>query len=144
MPVDNSAPPGDQPGPSFAGAMEALPRLCANVVGMAAILAGLWLALDLFNAIYHGLNTPENVRPLLQQWAETLGGDKLTIKVADSSYPLASLVATIVVGAGCCLLTWLALGMMLAGAKIISFTSSDREAIRRILQHAFGPSGRKP
>jgi hypothetical protein len=121
-----------------------LPRLCANVVGLVAVVAGLWLAIDLFNAIRHALNTPENVRPLLDQWATTLGGDKLTIKVADKSYPLASLAATIVLGAGCCVLTWLAIGVMMGGAKIISWTSSDREAIRRILQYAFGPTGRKP
>ena len=142
--MDNPAPLGDQPGLSIAGSLELLPRLCANVVGVVAIVAGLWLAIDLFNAIYHGLNAPENVRPLLVQWAETLGGDKLTIKVGEQRYPLASLAATIIVGAGCCVLTWLAIGVMLPGAKIISWTSSDREAIRRILQHAFGPSGRKP
>lgn len=143
MPIDTSAPHDDQPSLSFASSLELLPRLCANVVGVVAVVAGLWLAIDLFNAIYHGLNAPENVRPLLEQWATTLGGEKLTIKVADQKYPLASLSATIVVGAGCCVLTWLAIGVMLTGAKIISWTSSDREAIRRILQYALGPAGRK-
>jgi hypothetical protein len=141
--MDSSAPPGDQPSVSIVGSLEMLPRLCANVIGVVAVVAGLWLAIDLFNAIYHGLNAPENVRPLLDQWGATLGGDKLTVKVADKSYPLASLAATIIVGAGCGVLTWLAIGVMLTGAKIIAWTSSDREAIRRILQYAFGPAGRK-
>ncbi|HEV3339998.1 MAG TPA: hypothetical protein VG125_06565 [Pirellulales bacterium] len=132
IPVQEEAQP-------IASLWETLPRACANLVGVVAVVTGLWLAIDLFGAIYRGLNSPENVRPLLQHWAETLGGDKLTVQVADQRYPLASLVATVVVGVGCCLLTWLAMGVMLTGAKIISWTSSDREAIRRILQHALGP-----
>ncbi|HET6880142.1 MAG TPA: hypothetical protein VFI31_08305 [Pirellulales bacterium] len=144
MPADNSTMVGDQPPVSIAAAFETLPRLCANIVGVVAVVAGLWLAIELFNAIRQALSGPENVRPLVAQWAEMLGGEKLTIKVADERYPLASLFATVVLGAGCCVLTWLAMGVMLTGAKIISMTSSDREAIRRILQHAFGPGGRKP
>ena len=135
---------GAPEGPSIGGFLEMLPRACANVVGIIAVVSGLWLAIDLFGAIYRGLNSPENVRPLLDHWAETLGGGKLTVKVADQSYPLASLLAVIVVGAGCCVLTWLAMGVMLTGAKIITWTSGDREAIRRILQHALGPGRGKP
>lgn len=138
MPPDNTVP-GDQPNLPFANALEMLPRLCASMVGVVAVVAGLWLALDLFGAIYRGLNSPENFQPVLKQWSEVLGGDKLTVKVADQSYPLASLAAAVVVGVGCFLLTWLSLGVMLTGAKIISWTSSDREAIRRILQYALGP-----
>ncbi|HVX14348.1 MAG TPA: hypothetical protein VHC22_24390 [Pirellulales bacterium] len=141
--IDEPQPAGDQPGASIAAAMETLPRMCASLVGIVAVVAGLWLAVDLFNSIYNALHTPENARPLLDHWADTLGGDKLTIKVADQQYPLASLAATIVLGVGYCVLAWLALGVMMAGAKIVSWTSSDREAIRRILQYAFGP-GRKP
>jgi CelD/BcsL family acetyltransferase involved in cellulose biosynthesis len=141
---DEHAPPGDQQVVSVAGALEMLPRMCASVVGIVAVVAGLWLAVDLFSTIYGALRAPEAVRPLLEHWAETLGGDKLTIKVADQRYPLGTLAAAIVVGVGCCVLAWLALGVMLGGAKIIALTSSDREAIRRILQHAFGPAERKP
>lgn len=139
MAADVSGPPGDAPNVSIAQAIEAFPRLCANVVGVVAVVAGLWLAVELFGAIYRNLSAPESAGPLVKQWAETLGGDKLTVKVADQSYPLATMAATIVLGTGSCLLTWLSLGIMLAGAKIISMTSGDREAIRRILQHALGP-----
>lgn len=132
----------DQPPVSLASAIEMLPRLCANIVGIVAIVAGLWLTIDLFGAIHRGLTGPEDARPLLKQWAETLGGDKLTVKVADQSYPLAPSLAIVVVGAGCCVLTWLALGIMLAGAKIITWTSSEREAVRKILQHALGSAGK--
>jgi CelD/BcsL family acetyltransferase involved in cellulose biosynthesis len=135
--------PGTGEAPSVASLGETFARACANLVGVIAVVAGLWLAIDLFSAIYRGLNSPENVRPLLQNWAETLGGEKLTVKVGDERYPLAALVATVVVGAGCCVLTWLAMGVMLTGAKIITWTSSDREAIRRILQHALGPGREK-
>lgn len=139
MAADVSGPPGDAPNVTIAQVMEAFPRLCANVVGVIAVVAGLWLAVDLFGAIYRNLGAPQNAGPLLKQWAETLGGDKLTVRVADQSYPLATAAATVILGAGCFLLTWLALGIMLAGAKVISITSGDREAIRRILQHALAP-----
>ncbi|HWB10953.1 MAG TPA: hypothetical protein VG826_17125 [Pirellulales bacterium] len=134
---------GPAEGPSAASLLETVARACANLVGVIAVVAGLWLAMDLFGAVYRGLNSPENVRPLLQQWAETLGGEKLTVKIGEERYPLASLVAVLVVGAGCCVLAWLAMGVMLTGAKIITWTSSDREAIRRILQHALGPGREK-
>jgi hypothetical protein len=140
MTSDISLPEERQP---VAGLWETLPKACANLVGVVAVVTGLWLAIDLFGAIYRGLNSPENVRPLLEHWADTLGGEKLTVQVADQRYPLASLVATVVVGAGCCVLTWLAMGVMLTGAKIISWTSSDREAIRRILQQALGTGREK-
>jgi len=35
------------------------------------------------------------------------------------------------------------MGIMLAGAKIVSWTLSDREAVKKVLVHAFGPA-RKP
>jgi hypothetical protein len=140
MSSDFSGPPGEPPGLSITSALEMLPRLCANLVGVIAVVAGLWLAIELFGSIFRTLSSPANARPLLTEWAETLGGDKLTVKVADQNYPLASLAATVVLGVGCCVLTWLALGIMLTGAKVISILNSDREAIRRILQHALGPA----
>ena len=41
------------------------------------------------------------------------------------------------------MLTWIALGFIIAGAKVISWTLSDREAVKKLLVHAFG-STRKP
>jgi hypothetical protein len=34
------------------------------------------------------------------------------------------------------------MGLVLVGAKTISWTLSDREAIKRILVHTFGPAGK--
>jgi len=35
-------------------------------------------------------------------------------------------------------LAWVAIAIMLTGAKIVSWTSSEKEAIKRILKYTFG------
>ena len=47
-------------------------------------------------------------------------------------------VYAVELGAGGFLLAWIAMGIMLTGAKIVSWTTSDREAILKILNHVFG------
>ena len=59
--------------------------------------------------------------------------------IEGRAVPLARVIAVIVLGGGSLLLAWLALGIMLTGAKIVSWTAGDREAVKKILTHVFGP-----
>ena len=117
-------------------------RVCASAVGIVTILVGLWLAVKLFAAIAAGLQSPDNYRETIQQWTAVVGGDGLKLKVGEQEIALAPAIALGAIGLGLSLLTWLSLGVMLTGAKIVSLSSGDREAVKRILQHALGGARR--
>lgn len=121
---------------------DAAVRLCASAVGIVTILVGLWLAIKLFGAIAEGLQSPDAYRETIEQWTALAGGDAFKVKFEDQEIVLAPAAALVVIGLGLALLTWISLGVMLTGAKIVSWSSSDREAVRRVLQHALGGARR--
>ncbi len=123
--------------------LESIARLFASTVGIIAIVIGLWLALKLFGAVAEGLQSPDSYKETFQQWTALLGGDRLKIKVGDQEFALGPMAALGAVSIGLMVLTWLTLGVMLTGAKIVSWTSTDREAVKRVLQHALGNSPRR-
>lgn len=124
---------------SFQGVLECGGRLVATVLGLVVIVVGLWCAVKVFGALFQGLTRPQAFSQIFEAWVALLGGDKLTIKIEVTEVPLAPLLASLILVAGAFLLTWLALGIMLTGAKIVSWTSGDREAVKRVLQYALGP-----
>jgi hypothetical protein len=113
-------------------------RFAASAVGIVTMLVGLWLAVKLFGAIAEGLQSPEAYRNSIEQWTALVGGDELKVKLGEQPVALAPIIALAAIGLGLVLLTWLSLGIMLAGAKIVSWSSGEREAVKRVLQHAFG------
>lgn len=135
--------PGDPPlEPPLFSADVAL-RLCASVVGIVTILIGLWLALKLFGAVAEGLRSPDAFSETWKQWAAVVGGDGLKLKIGEEEVAFAPAASVAAVGMGLCLLTWLSLGVMLTGAKIVAWASGEREAVKRVLQHALGGKSRR-
>jgi hypothetical protein len=139
-PLSSVGGAGVEPAPI---SLESIARLFASTVGIIAIVIGLWLALKLFGAVAEGLQSPDAYKETFQQWTALLGGDRLKIKVGDQELALGPTAALGAVSIGLMLLTWLTLGVMLTGAKIVSWTSTDREAVKRVLQHALGNSPRR-
>ena len=127
---------------SFSSVLETGSRVVATFLGIVVILVGLWSALKVFGALYQGLTGPQGFAKTFDGWAKVVGGEKLNLTVNGITIPLAPVLAVIVLGGGAFLLTWLAMGIMLTGAKIISWTSGDREAVKRILEHSLGKSRR--
>lgn len=119
-------------------------RLVVTILGIIVILVGLWLAIKIFGAIYSAATGPEAFAPTIKQWTEAVGGEKLKLTYTGGELQLAPVLAILFLGGSGFLLTWLAMGIMLTGAKIIAWTSGEREAIKRILQQAFPPTGRRP
>ncbi len=117
-------------------------RFAATCLGVVVILAGLLATLKVFGALYDGLRAPQESTELFRQWADTVGGEKLTIDVNGNKLAVAPFLAVTVIGGGTFLLCWLAMGIMLAGAKIVSWSSGDREAVKKVLRHALGPGRR--
>jgi len=118
-------------------------RIVGSVIGLVVLVVGVFFAIRLFGAIYATLSDPTPKEQIVEKWAQFVGGDELNVVVQDRTYRPARQVAIFCLGLGTFLLVWVTLGIAAAGAKIISLTASDREAIKRILTHAFGAQ-RKP
>ena len=116
-------------------------RALGALLGVIAIIMGLVYASRMFALIFDALHEPELFRSQLATWAAAIGGDELDLVIAGASYPVANVLALLVLGVGALVLTWLALGLVLAGAKTVSWCLGDREAVKRILVHAFGRKG---
>ena len=117
-------------------------RVLAVVIGIVAIVIGLVFAVKIFTLVHGGLQNPQKFQGVLQRWAPAVGGDELTIETETARVPLANVVAVVVLGGGTLLLGYLALGIMRTGAKIVAWTATDREAVKKLLTYAFGPRGK--
>ena len=113
-------------------------RLTATALGLCLMVTGFYFAMRLFGDIYSGLKYPERFAPTIESWERVVGGKDLTITVADQKYPVARLSAIVILGGGCWALVYVAIGLMGAGAKIISWTATDRLAIKRFILQALG------
>ncbi len=114
-------------------------RLLATSLGILAIIIGLMYAGRTFNLIYNAIKHPQTFQVLFDQWVLIIGGSKLDLTLFGEAYPVARIITVFVLGGGSLILVWLSIGIMMAGAKIVSWTSSEREAIKRILTYTFGP-----
>lgn len=115
-------------------------RMMASIFGIAVMAVGLFYATRLFTVIYETLQDPVGQAPLFDHWAQLIAGEEgFDITVQGQTLHLARLLGIVVVGGGLLVLTWIAMGMMLVGARIVSTCLGDLDAVRRILNHAFGP-----
>jgi len=124
-------------GVSLDGAMRLL-RLVGALVGLVTMIIGLVLAFRVFGLIYTALQAPDGIAGLLHKWMEILDAERLTIRFGKEGFIAGKVVVILLLGGGAVVLAWIAMGIMLAGAKIVSLTSGDLQAIKRILKHTFG------
>jgi len=108
-------------------------RITATSIGIITVLIGLIYSCILFDYILDILKNPEGFKPILSKWANVMG----EMKMSPNDIPYALIMTFIIIGAGTLILCWLALNIMLTGAKIVLWTISDKEAIRRLLKDAF-------
>jgi hypothetical protein len=119
-------------------------RVAGTVLGIIIIIVGLVFAIMLFEQIYSTLKSPEGFDGAVRQWIPVVGGEDVEVEVEGRPVPVARLMAIVILGGGTVLLVWIAMGFMLTGARIVSWTTSDREAIKKILKYAFGSARRPP
>ena len=117
-------------------------RAMGAFLGIVAVIIGLVYATRIFGLIFNVLQAPEAFGALLNKWTETVGGDELNIDIAGTTYHGARIIAISVLGCGISILAWIAMGIIKVGAKTISWTLSDREAVKKILTHAFGSTAK--
>jgi len=101
-------------------------RFGAAVVGGLVMLAGLWCCMRVFSGLFHAVTSPAEFQTRVADWATILGGETLKVKVQDQEIPLANVAAVGVLGLVALLLVWLSLGMLVAGAKIISLVTGRK------------------
>lgn len=115
-------------------------RIAGGIIGLVAIVAGVACALLVFQLIYIAVKTPDLLEPGLARWARAIGGDELSVTIGDKTVAFARPVAIMIMGASGVAMAWLAMGIALVGAKVVSWTISDVETMKKLLKHAFGPT----
>ncbi|MFH1022720.1 MAG: hypothetical protein V1809_04975 [Planctomycetota bacterium] len=112
-------------------------RLAGTALGLVLMAIGLYFVIRLFGSVYSGLKNPEPFLPIIQSWERVVGKD-LDVVVGGQKLALARFFAIFILGAGCWVLLRVSISLMWAGARIISWTASDRQAVKRILRQALG------
>jgi uncharacterized membrane protein len=118
-------------------------RAVGASLGVIVIIIGLVYATRMFALVFTTLHNPEAFQAHLDKWVTAVGQEELDVVIAGTTYHCARVVAIMVLGGGAIILAWISMGVILAGAKTVSWTLSDREAVKRMLVHAFG-SARRP
>lgn len=118
--------------------LQELLRAVAASLGALAIVLGLGCLAWLFVLLASVLRHPEIFRSLLDKWSAAVGAEQLDVVLSETTYHPAGIVAMLILGGGCLVLAWISMGMLRAGVKTVSWILSDREAVKRLLVHAFG------
>ncbi|MGE0085193.1 MAG: hypothetical protein AB7S75_12320 [Desulfococcaceae bacterium] len=114
----------------------------ATCIGLIIMLFGLKYSIDIFNLIYDALREPEKIHEILIRLGENIGGEALDVTVGKKIIPISMIISLMVFCGGSVILAWLAMALMQTGGKIVSWTSGDREAVKKILQYTFGEAMR--
>ena len=118
-------------------------RAVGAIFGIIVIIIGLVYATRMFGLVFSVLNSPAIFQAHLDKWVEAVGGGELDVIVAGTTYHGARMVAIMILGGGTFILAWISIGLITVGAKTVSWTLSDREAVKKLLVHAFGPAKKK-
>jgi len=118
-------------------------RIVGAVLGIITIVIGLVYATRTFDLVLNTLHAPGAFGTHLDKWVDAVGGEQLDLTIAGETLHGSRMFAIMILGGGATILVWLSLGFIVVGAKVVGWTLSDREAIKKLLVHAFGPS-RKP
>jgi len=117
-----------------------LMRIIATGLGVITIVIGLFYLTRIFAMVYEGLHAPNSFEIVFARWADAVGGRSMDLVINGNTVPCANILAIAVLGGGMLMLCWITMGVIFTGAKIVSWTAGDRDSIRRILTHAFGPT----
>ena len=118
-------------------------RAVAAILGVIAIAIGLFYATRVFGLVFAALNDPSAFQVTLDKWVTAVGAKELDIGVEGTTVIHGARPLALAMLGGCAfILSWISIGITLAGAKIVAWTLCDREAVRQLLTYAFGPSRR--
>lgn len=125
--------------------LSALMRVAASVIGLVVMVFGLTFGIRLFEAVIEGIRKPETIEAIFRKWVAVVGGETLDLHFESVKISLAPVMAGAAIGGAALLLCLLVIVFLSTGAKIVAWNSGEREAIKRILEHALGRrSGEHP
>jgi hypothetical protein len=113
-------------------------RAIGGSVGVIAIVTGLVYVTQVIKLLMDLLTSQEGGKPLVEL-VDLLGGAELTISTMHGPVPLATPLAVVFFLAGLLILGWLSLGLIITGAKVVSYCLTDRKSIKELLTYTFGP-----
>ncbi len=131
----------DQPS-SGIETLKSAAAFAATCIGLVIMLFGLKYSIDIFNLIYDALRDPEKIHEILIRLGENIGGEALDVTIGKKIIPISMIISLMVFCGGSVILAWLAMALMQTGGKIVSWTSGDREAVKKILEYTFGEAMR--
>jgi H+/Cl- antiporter ClcA len=129
---------GFMPPRSIIEGMKSLAGLLATLVGLGIMLVGLKYCVDILALIFGILKEPATMEAFVGRLAETIGGQNLDMTIDHKNIPVARIFALVFYCVGGLILAALSMALMRTGGAIVARTAGDREAIKQILQYAFG------
>jgi hypothetical protein len=113
-------------------------RALCSVVGVLVLALGVYLSARVFYSVYDVSTHPEQCDTLVSKWGEVAGGpEALKVQVVPGeTVELSRLAGVGILGGAAFLLGILSCTMMVTGARIICWTTSDRQAVKAIVEYA--------
>jgi hypothetical protein len=112
-------------------------RVIGAIFGFVLIIIGLTLLIQMFLLIKGNISSPEELNLATKTWLENIDGN-FEIKSNGQTVVPETLVVLLLVLIMLSLLIQICVGLIGAGVKLISSTTSEKEAIKKILEHSLG------
>ncbi|MCL4693463.1 MAG: hypothetical protein KJ060_13260 [Candidatus Hydrogenedentes bacterium] len=109
-------------------------RFGGAIIGIVLIVTGVTFVLKIFGVIVTTLNNPGNIRTLVADWAQLIGNENLTIVFEGDEVALAPVIAIGILACGGLVLASISIQLITNGAKVISITLGEREAIKQLFR----------
>ncbi len=124
---------------SMMQSMSELVRIGGTFVGIVIVIAGLVCMVMVISGFRDAIANPQGLEGGVMQWFSLIDGENLAFDFGgeNQTHP-GRLLATLMMGICALVLARLCIALMTTGAKVIMITSGDKEAVKRVLKHAFG------
>lgn len=110
------------------------------VIGLTMMILGVLYSVRIFGWIVEGLRHPEKLSDVVKRWGEVIdGGDAFSFMIDGAEVRLSELLGLLILGFGMLVLVKIAFLFLTEGSNVISNMLGDKEAIKKILKHTFGP-----
>jgi hypothetical protein len=140
----NPAEGGVDPTANLLPSSSSVSKVLSTLFGIGLMIVGTWYILWLIGRIWWGMAHPLEAQTIVAQWAEVLGAEELKLTIPalqegqqSQTLGIGKLAAGVGLGMGHLAVAYLAALLINAGSRVLTYASSDREAIKRLIKEAF-------